>query len=77
MDIPRATLLGRWMIPDNDAIELGSQFAIGAQNDTVNDALCQKERIPPRLTFAAHMAPLDIKFNKNGTAAWITFHGSW
>lgn len=23
------------------------------------------------------MAPLDILFNPSGTAAWITFHGSW
>lgn len=23
------------------------------------------------------MAPLDILFNEAGTAAWITFHGSW
>ncbi len=55
----------------------GTQFAIGDQNATVNDTFCQNDRIAPRITFAAHMAPLDIKFNPNGTAAWVTFHGSW
>lgn len=64
------------VIPSNEGIEVGTQFAIGDQNATVNDTLC-KDRMAPRLTFAAHMAPLDIKFNQDGTAAWVTFHGSW
>ncbi|KAJ4367352.1 hypothetical protein N0V83_006933 [Neocucurbitaria cava] len=55
----------------------GTQFAIGDQNATVNDTFCQNDRIAPRITFAAHMAPLDIKFNPNGTASWVTMHGSW
>ncbi|KAF2018623.1 soluble quino protein glucose dehydrogenase [Aaosphaeria arxii CBS 175.79] len=64
-------------IPDNEGIQVGTQFAIGEQNATVNDTFCQQERQAPRLTFQAHQAPLDIKFNSNGTAAWVTFHGSW
>jgi glucose/arabinose dehydrogenase len=64
-------------IPDNENIEVGTQFAIGEQNSTLNDTFCQNDRVPPRLTFAAHMAPLDLKFNTNGSAAWVTFHGSW
>ncbi|KAF2260823.1 soluble quino protein glucose dehydrogenase [Lojkania enalia] len=64
-------------IPQNDGLQVGMQFAIGEQNATVNDTLCQDDRVSPRLTFAAHMAPLDIKFNDNATAAWISFHGSW
>lgn len=63
-------------IPDFDGTT-GSQFAIGNQNATVNDTFCQNGRIAPRITFSAHMAPLDIKFNPNGTAAWVTMHGSW
>ncbi|CAE7011127.1 hypothetical protein PTNB73_00628 [Pyrenophora teres f. teres] len=47
----------------------GEQFAIGDQNATVNDTLCRDDHIAPRITFNAHMAPLDIKFNPNGTAA--------
>jgi glucose/arabinose dehydrogenase len=64
-------------IPDNEGIDVGTQFAIGDQNATVNDTFCKEDRVAPRLTFAAHMAPLDIKFNQNGTAAWVSFHGSW
>jgi glucose/arabinose dehydrogenase len=41
-----------------------------------HDQVCT-ERVAPRLVFQAHMAPLDIKFNTNGTQAWISFHGSW
>ncbi|KAF2120882.1 soluble quino protein glucose/sorbosone dehydrogenase [Lophiotrema nucula] len=64
-------------IPQNEGIQVGTQFAIGDQNATINDTYCQNDHVPPRLTFAAHMAPLDIKFNDNATAAWVSFHGSW
>ncbi|KAK3081323.1 hypothetical protein LTS18_007966 [Coniosporium uncinatum] len=63
-------------LPRNGSLSVGSQFAIGDAEATINDQTCA-ERIAPRLTFLAHMAPLDIKFNANGTTAWITFHGSW
>jgi glucose/arabinose dehydrogenase len=65
------------VIPSNEGFQVGTQFAIGDQNATVNDTICSNDTVAPRLTFQAHMAPLDIKFNSNGTAAWITFHGSW
>jgi len=56
----------------------GQQFAIGNLSSTLNDTTCDEaNRQAPRLTFQAHMAPLDIKFNAAGTAAWVTFHGSW
>ncbi|OCL01287.1 Auxilliary activities family 12 protein [Glonium stellatum] len=64
-------------IPSNAGLEVGTQFAIGDQNATINDTFCKNDCAAPRLTFQAHMAPLDMKFNDNGTAAWITFHGSW
>ncbi|KAL9131244.1 MAG: hypothetical protein Q9217_000786 [Psora testacea] len=63
-------------IPDNSNLSVGSQFAMGDQNNTINDTYCAKQT-PPRLTFQAHMAPLDIKFNNSATEAWVTFHGSW
>lgn len=64
-------------IPDFSGT-VGTQFAIGALNSTVNDTTCDDaNRQAPRLTFQAHMAPLDILFNTAGTAAWVTFHGSW
>lgn len=68
-----------WMpaeIPNNANLTVGSQFAIGTPNATINDTFCARTT-PPRLTFQAHMAPLDIKFNNSGTEAWVTFHGSW
>ncbi|TKA76034.1 hypothetical protein B0A55_05118 [Friedmanniomyces simplex] len=64
-------------IPDFNGT-VGDQFAIGNLNSTVNDTTCDAaNRQAPRLTFQAHMAPLDILFNTAGTAAWVTFHGSW
>lgn len=60
----------------NSNLTVGRQFAIGDQNNTINDSYCA-EQTPPRLTFQAHMAPLDLKFNNSGTDAWVTFHGSW
>lgn len=64
-------------IPDyNGAV--GEQFAIGDIRKTNNDEMCSAaHRQPPRLPFHPHMAPLDILFNDQGSAAWVTFHGSW
>lgn len=56
--------------------QTGEQFAPNDQNSTNNDQICG-ERMAPRLVFDSHMAPLDIKFNSEGTQAWISFHGSW
>ncbi|KAF2761677.1 soluble quino protein glucose dehydrogenase [Pseudovirgaria hyperparasitica] len=64
-------------VPGYDGLKTGQQFAIGDQNDTVNDNICREGTVPPQLSFAAHMAPLDIKFNTEATVAWVTFHGSW
>ena len=65
-------------IPDNSNLTIGSNFAMGNANpnNTINDTYCA-EQTAPRLTFQAHMAPLDIVFNNSGTEAWVTFHGSW
>ena len=64
-------------IPDFSGV-VGQQFAIGDLSATNNDSMCSEaERQAPRLGFHPHMAPLDILFNDAGTAAWITFHGSW
>jgi glucose/arabinose dehydrogenase len=64
-------------IPDNNGLQTGKQFAIGVQNATLNDSFCQQDRVAPRITFQAHMAPLDMKFNTKGTGAWVSMHGSW
>ena len=67
-------------LPDNGNLTVGSQFAIDASsasnNENRTDAYCAQQ-LAARLVFQAHMAPLDIKFNKSGTEAWVTFHGSW
>lgn len=68
-----------WMpedLPQNAKLAVGTQFAIGNQDDRINDTFCSQQT-PPRLTFQAHMAPLDIAFNNTGTEGWVTFHGSW
>ena len=68
------------IMPENGNISVGTQYAIDATSDSHNqnktDAYCA-EQTQARLVFNAHMAPLDIKFNKTGRQAWITFHGSW
>ena len=55
---------------------VGTQFSL-EQNSTQNDTACASNYIAPALSFQAHMAPLDIKFNGDGTTAWVSFHGSW
>ncbi|KAF2254542.1 glucose sorbosone dehydrogenase [Trematosphaeria pertusa] len=60
------------VIPNNQNIKVGTQFAIG----TGSDATCTS-RTPPKLCFPSHTAPLGVKFNGNSTAAYISFHGSW
>lgn len=59
---------------------VGTQFAIDRPNTTVvNDTACSPAAgvAAARLAFHAHMAPISILFNPSGTAAWVTFHGSW
>lgn len=65
------------IIPDFDG-QVGQQFAIGQIGGNNTDMMCNEaHRQAPRLGFHPHMAPLDILFNDAGTAAWVTFHGSW
>ncbi len=45
--------------------------------DGYTDAWCRDNATAPRLTFGSHLAPLDIKFLDDGSAALISFHGSW
>jgi glucose/arabinose dehydrogenase len=64
-------------IPDGTGLAVGEQFAIGNLSSTNSDAMCARGTIPPRITFPAHWAPLDMKFNSKGSVAYITAHGSW
>lgn len=65
-------------IPENGHLVIGSQFAIDQVNasDMKNDTYCAVQTAPT-LTFQAHMAPLDIKFDPFGLTAYVSFHGSW
>lgn len=73
---PYCFALWNTSIPNLGNLTVGSQFTLDP-NATINDTFCATERIPPRLTFQAHMAPLDIIFLPNGTEAFLSFHGSW
>lgn len=61
-------------IPQSSGLKTGNQFQLG---DSPDDGYCRNSTIGPRLTFPAHWAPLDIKFNNAGSVAYITSHGSW
>lgn len=63
-------------IPDNDGLSIGAQFA-RTENSTLRDETCAADYVPPRLTFPAHFAPLDIKFAGDGREAYVSFHGSF
>ena len=64
-------------LPQNANLTVGSPFQMGDMNSTNNDTYCDAQTIPARLTFQAHQAPIDMKFNNSGTEAWVSFHGSW
>lgn len=67
-------------LPNSQNLSVGDQFAFNTaptlNNENRTDAYCIGT-VGPRLSFQAHMAPLDIKFNNSASEAWITFHGSW
>lgn len=79
-------------LPDNGGINVGDQIVVEqlSTKNATSDADCKDKAkfISPRLTFQAHMAPLDIHFDYfpstqgNPTSGgdgglWVTFHGSW
>ncbi|KAF8458524.1 hypothetical protein BDZ91DRAFT_666010 [Kalaharituber pfeilii] len=78
-------------LPDNSGLQTGNQIMVdqstvgGESKPDDKDCNDQNQFIAPRLTFQAHMAPLDCKFDYfsgNPEAGgdgglWVTFHGSW
>ncbi len=72
---PSCYALWNTSIPDNQGLHVGSQFSMN-QNSTLNDNICSDNFVAPRLTFQAHMSPLDIVFTNDGATAYVTFHGS-
>ncbi|KAK3987116.1 soluble quino protein glucose/sorbosone dehydrogenase [Cladorrhinum sp. PSN332] len=63
-------------IPDSEGLTVGKQFAVQEDSD-LSDETCATDYVPPRLTFPAHYAPIDIKFNGVGSKAYVTFRGSF
>jgi glucose/arabinose dehydrogenase len=68
-------------VPSLGNLTTGNQFAVDAAEDQAvasaeTDASCNADFAQPEITFQAHTAPLDIKFDANGTTAYISFHGS-
>ncbi|QUC21958.1 uncharacterized protein UV8b_06199 [Ustilaginoidea virens] len=63
--------------PNIGSLTTGDQFPIDGAPEAVNDSSCNTQFVPPRLVFQAHTAPLDLEFNKDGTTAYVSFHGSW
>ncbi|RDA92443.1 hypothetical protein CP533_6457 [Ophiocordyceps camponoti-saundersi (nom. inval.)] len=61
-------------LPDHGSLRTGDQFA---GTDTASDDKCRQDFVAPRLAFAAHSSPLDIKFDSSGSRAFVSFHGSW
>ncbi|KAI1370115.1 hypothetical protein F4677DRAFT_439232 [Hypoxylon crocopeplum] len=58
-------------------LEVGKQFVV-APNATFGDDTCTRMSMPPRLSFQAHTAPLDAKFDAPKYAnLFVTLHGSW
>jgi glucose/arabinose dehydrogenase len=55
---------------------LGDQFVL-SPNSTINDTTCVQRSVPPRLTFPAHSAPLDAKFDSGSQNLYVSLHGSW
>ncbi|XWX00822.1 hypothetical protein V2A60_008844 [Cordyceps javanica] len=62
------------------AAEGGPKVGLQMTGDHITgytDDWCRDNATAPRLTFGSHLAPLDIKFLNDGSAALIAFHGSW
>lgn len=58
-------------------LNVGQQF-VQTPNKTFNDGTCAQKSVPPLISFQAHTAPLDAKFDAPlYTNLYVTLHGSW
>ncbi|OLN91632.1 L-sorbosone dehydrogenase 2 [Colletotrichum chlorophyti] len=73
---PRCFAVWDTSIPLNDSLKVGDQFSM-EQNSTMNDTRCHNDYIPPRLTFQSHTSPVFLKFNNDGSRAFMSFRGSF
>ncbi|PWI68881.1 hypothetical protein PCL_01266 [Purpureocillium lilacinum] len=63
--------------PNLGSLKTADQFPGPDDAKTLSDDQCNKDYVAPRLAFQAHTAPLDIKFSRDGSNAFLSFHGSW
>lgn len=57
--------------------ETGKQMVGDHMPRNWTDEWCQRETVAPIITFESHRAPLDMKFQDDVSAAYISMHGSW
>src|ERR1044071_4299971 len=65
-------------VPAWDTASLGTNIAVGTlwKPDSTPAGDCAGRQLG-RVHFPAHTAPLDVKFLPDGSAAFVSFHGSW
>ncbi|KAK4222040.1 soluble quino protein glucose/sorbosone dehydrogenase [Podospora fimiseda] len=64
-------------IPEGDGLVVGKQFAVEEDGEgLLSDEVCEKDYVSPRLTFPAHYAPMDVKFDGGGGRGYVSFRGS-
>lgn len=57
--------------------ETGKQMVGDHMPKNWTDGYCREETVAPRITFESHLAPLDLEFQDDGAAVYISMHGSW
>lgn len=62
--------------PELGALKTADQFPDDDADAKITDKSCNSDYVAPRLALQAHTAPLDIRFNAEGSKAFVAFHGS-
>ncbi|KAK3291788.1 soluble quino protein glucose/sorbosone dehydrogenase [Chaetomium fimeti] len=70
------TCFAVWDPSSFSGLKTGSNFVV-APNSTFNDASCDGQATPPRLSFQAHSAPIWNTFDTDAKNMYVAFHGSW
>ncbi|KAI3559639.1 glucose sorbosone dehydrogenase [Colletotrichum abscissum] len=73
---PRCFAVWDTSIPLNSSLNVGDQFSM-EQNSTMNDTRCHNDYVAPLLTFQSHSSPVFLKFNDDGSKAFVSFRGSF
>lgn len=72
------TCFAVWKASDfsDTKLQVGDHFVI-SPNTTFKDENCKSLTVTPALTFQAHSAPIDSKFDPTFSNLFVSFHGSW